>query len=86
MSDYPEDPRVEYLRNLKSSNKKWQRFTWGITLADRTAAFNYVNLTRTTLPSNGYITNHDEYSFIPDEDIFEAEGAYQDFLIFSKPE
>ncbi len=84
MSNFPKDPRVEFLENFETSKKKWFRFTWGIALGDRSISFNYVNLVRVDSPISGYKTNHSEYSFIPDDDIFEADGAYKDFLFWTR--
>jgi hypothetical protein len=84
MSNYPKDPRTEFLEIYQSSGKKWVRFTWGIRLSDSSLSFNYDNLTRVTYPSNGYKTDHTNYEFISDDDIFEADKAYEDFLIFNQ--
>lgn len=84
MSNYPKDPRVEFLESFESSGKKWFRYTWGITLGDRSLNFDYVNLKRVSSPIVGYITNHSEHTFISDDDIFEADGAYKDFLFWTQ--
>jgi hypothetical protein len=84
MSNYPKDPRVEFLESFESSEKKWFRYTWGIVLGDKSLNFDYVNLTRVTSPIVGYKTNHSEHAFIPDDDIFESDGAYKDFLFWTK--
>jgi PhoPQ-activated pathogenicity-related protein len=84
MSNYPKDPRIEFLEIYQSSGKKWFRYTWGIRLSDSSVSLNYDSLIRVTNPSNGYKTKHSDYEFISDDDIFEADKAYEDFLIFNQ--
>jgi len=82
--------RIEYLEISDADGKKWYRSALGITLADRSVTYDFANLKRVTFPSAGYrtvfteVTSKPKHSFIPDDDIFDAQGAYRDYLFWCK--